>query len=78
MEPNPSEVLERATSATVTNPEQAMVMLETLGKILGCILMGYWYGKTCLKLVKYTKQECDIGSLWVIIIEFEWIWSSNK
>lgn len=32
MEPDPSEVLEKASSASLLNPEQAIVMLETLGK----------------------------------------------
>lgn len=31
MEPNPVEVLEKATAVTVTNPEQAIIMLQTLG-----------------------------------------------
>lgn len=34
MEPSPTDVLEKATAVGVSNPEQAMIMLQTLGKIL--------------------------------------------
>ena len=33
MDPVPSDVLEKATAVKVTNPEQAMIMLQTLGKL---------------------------------------------
>ena len=32
MDPDPNDVLDKATSVSVSNPEQAMIMLQTLGK----------------------------------------------
>ena len=32
MDPKPNDVLEKATAVAVSNPEQAMIMLQTLGE----------------------------------------------
>lgn len=43
MDPKPKDVLEKATSVTVVNPEQAMIMLQTLGR--------FWF-----QVINYTIQ----------------------
>lgn len=40
MDPAPEQVLEKATAVAVSNPEQAMIMLQTLGKFLKVWLPG--------------------------------------
>ena len=42
MDPKPNDVLEKATAVAVSNPEQAMIMLQTLGEPY-CNSLHWWY-----------------------------------
>ena len=42
MDPKPNDVLEKATAVAVSNPEQAMIMLQTLGESY-CNSLHWWY-----------------------------------